>query len=145
VDRQLFFCSTIISIGDGRNTPFGEARWLDGLAPKDLAPDLYQVARFKRRTMHTEMQNDSWIRNLQNISTTERMEEFILLFMAVSEVHLSNHRDEIQWKWTIDGCYIVALAYDCQFLGTMSRFPTKYLWKAKAEQKCRFFCLLGSS
>jgi hypothetical protein len=62
VDRQLFFCSTIISIGDGRNTPFGEARWLDGLAPKDLAPDLYQVARFKRRTMHTEMQNDSWIR-----------------------------------------------------------------------------------
>jgi hypothetical protein len=96
VDRQLFFCSTIISIGDGRNTPFGEARWLDGLAPKDLAPDLYQVARFKRRTMHTEMQNDSWIRNLQNISTTERMEEFILLFMAVSEVHLSNHRDEIQ-------------------------------------------------
>jgi hypothetical protein len=37
-----FFCSTTVTIGDGRNTPFWESRWLDGIAPKDLAPELFK-------------------------------------------------------------------------------------------------------
>jgi hypothetical protein len=46
-DRQLFFCSTEISIGNGKDAPFWEARWLNGLSLKELAPNLYQVARMK--------------------------------------------------------------------------------------------------
>lgn len=34
VDRALFFASTTIQIGNGRKTPFWEARWLQGAAPK---------------------------------------------------------------------------------------------------------------
>lgn len=44
VDRELFFfffVSTTMVIGNGKNTPFWEARWLQGMAPKDLAPNLF--------------------------------------------------------------------------------------------------------
>jgi hypothetical protein len=60
VDRQLFFSSTLISIGDGKNTPFWEAKCLDGIAPKDLAPTLFQKkTRFKKRTLNIELHNDN--------------------------------------------------------------------------------------
>jgi hypothetical protein len=57
LDKHLFFCSTTIQIVDGKNTPFWKARWLQGLAPKDLAPNLYKLARFKSRSVHTELTN----------------------------------------------------------------------------------------
>jgi hypothetical protein len=31
----------VVSIGDGKVTPFWEARWLMGASPKELAPNLY--------------------------------------------------------------------------------------------------------
>jgi hypothetical protein len=55
-DKHLFFSSTKVLVGDGRNTPFWEARWLNGAAPKDLAPNLYATARFKR-TVQKELQS----------------------------------------------------------------------------------------
>lgn len=46
-DRDLFFASTFFTIGNGKDTPFWEAKWLNGVAPKTLAPNLYKKARFK--------------------------------------------------------------------------------------------------
>jgi hypothetical protein len=42
-DIQLFFQSTNIHVGNGKNTPFSEARWLHGTSPKELALELYMV------------------------------------------------------------------------------------------------------
>jgi hypothetical protein len=53
-DRALFFASTVITVGDGKNTPFWEARSINGVATKELAPNLYKQARFKSRTVHKE-------------------------------------------------------------------------------------------
>jgi hypothetical protein len=64
IDRHLFFCSTVMQGGNGKDTPFWEARWLHGQAPKDLAPELYKLARFKHMPVHTEMHNLNWLRNL---------------------------------------------------------------------------------
>jgi hypothetical protein len=41
VDRALFSSSTYISIGNGRNTPFWEAKWLHGTSPEELVPYLF--------------------------------------------------------------------------------------------------------
>jgi hypothetical protein len=101
-DRQLFFCSTEIILGNGKNTPFWEARWLNGMSPKELAPNLFLVPRMKRRTIYKELQNLNWIRNVRDISSIALLEEFILLFMALSYVELSDHQDNIRWKWTED-------------------------------------------
>jgi hypothetical protein len=55
-----------------------------GSTPRDLAPSLYEVARFKRRNVHVELKNNNWIRNFQQISTPTQLEEFTLLFMALA-------------------------------------------------------------
>jgi hypothetical protein len=81
VERQLFFSSTLVNIGDGKNTPFWETRWLNG-----MAPNLFNCARFKKRTIHTKIQNCNWIRNLNNINSSALIEEFTLLFMALAEI-----------------------------------------------------------
>jgi hypothetical protein len=73
-DRQLFFCSTVVDVGDGKDIPFWEARWLDGIAPKEQASKLFQVARLKTRSVYSELQNNNWIRNLKNITTFAHME-----------------------------------------------------------------------
>jgi hypothetical protein len=59
VDRQIFFSSTFIQIGNGKASPFRESRWLFGSAPKELAPSLFEVARFKKRSIQTEMRNNN--------------------------------------------------------------------------------------
>jgi hypothetical protein len=139
VDRQLFFCSTIIHVGNGRDTPFWEGRWLHGAAPKDLTPSLYAIAKFKFRKFYSELQNLNWIRNLQGISNTSQLEEFTVLFMALSTVTLTDQRDEIIWRWTTNGQYTIASAYESQFNCAMSIFPATAIWKAITAPKCKIF------
>jgi hypothetical protein len=112
-DRHLFFYLTYMQVGNGKSTPFWELRWLDGRAPKDLAPHLYDIAKFKRRSIHDELRNDNWIRSLGHILNTHQIEEFTMLFMALNSVTLTNQEDKITWKWTTDGKYSVASAYEC--------------------------------
>jgi hypothetical protein len=100
---QLFFCSTDVRVGNGKNTPFWKARWLKGTTPKDLAPNLFKIARYKRRTVSKELHNDNWVRNLENIDSEILIEEFTMLFMALSNVTLNDHQDIISWRWTPDG------------------------------------------
>jgi hypothetical protein len=44
-------------VGNGRTTPFWKARWLNGFAPRELAPNLYSLARFKKRSVASELSN----------------------------------------------------------------------------------------
>jgi hypothetical protein len=58
-DKQLFFTSTWILVGNGKSTPFWESRWLSGHSPKELSPSPYELARFKKRLVASEMHNDN--------------------------------------------------------------------------------------
>jgi hypothetical protein len=111
-------------------------------SPKDLAPNLYNIAHFKSRNVHVELRNNNWIKNLQNIDSTPLLEEFTLLFMALASVELTDKKGEITWTWTVDGMYSVALAYEYQFMGVVPHFPAKQIWQAKTEVKCKFFAWL---
>jgi hypothetical protein len=107
-----------------------------------LAPHLYDIAKFKRRSVHDELRNDNWIRSLGQIFTREQIEEFTMLFMALNSVTLTDQEDKITWKWTADGKYSVASTYECQFLGAMSFFSAYDIWRAITEPKCQFFVWL---
>jgi hypothetical protein len=98
IDKALFFNSTHVQIGNGRNTPFWEAKWLLGSTPKDIAPRLHRRARFKNRTVHKELHNSNWIRNLGVIGSPELLEEFVTLHMAISSVNLTEDNDLIFWN-----------------------------------------------
>jgi hypothetical protein len=121
-------------VADGKNTPFWESRWINGVAPKDLAPNLFQRIRFKR-TVQTELQNLNWARNIESIDNSTLMEEFVMLFMTLEPIQLSNKKDAVRWRWTDDGKFSVASAYSCQFKGSISLFPATPVWKAIVEPK----------
>jgi hypothetical protein len=138
-DTDLFFSSTVVSIGDGKVTPFWEARWLMGASPKELAPNLYQANRFKHRCVHDELTNLNWIKSLGDIQSPSLLEEFTMMFMALSSVVLTQQKDVIQWRWTSNAQFLVASAYDYQFQGSYSQFPAEGIWKAATAPKCKFF------
>jgi hypothetical protein len=108
-------------------------------APMELTPNIYKVAGRKKRSVHTELCNFNWIRNLQQLDSMIQLEEFTLLLMALASVTLSDNKDEIKWIWTANGKYSVASAYNCQFLGAASRLPGQILWKATSDSKSKFF------
>jgi hypothetical protein len=94
-DRSLFFSSTIIHIGNGKDNPFWEARWVHGAAPKDLAPGLYQTARYKKRSVFDELKKFSWIKNLQEILDLDLLDGYVQLYMALTTIQLSDNKDQI--------------------------------------------------
>jgi hypothetical protein len=89
------------------------------------------------------MRQFNWIRNIRRIDTKELLNEFILLFSTLNEVHLSEERDSIVWKWMVTGEYSAASAYEVQFLGAFPRYIASTIWQAKAEPPCRFFAWLA--
>jgi hypothetical protein len=110
-DRALFFVSTVISVGNGCNTPFWEARWLHGVSPRDLAPNFYKQARLKHWTVDKGLYNLKWIKNVRQLNTEELLDEFILLFTTSGDIHLTQEADTIFWKWTASGQYTASSAY----------------------------------
>jgi hypothetical protein len=81
-------------------------------------------------------------KNSNEITSATQLEEFTMLFIALDSVELSEQKDTISWNWTKDGKFSVSSAYECQFLGAMSRFPTPMIWKATAEPRSKFFAWL---
>jgi hypothetical protein len=104
-----------------------------------MAPNLYNIAKFKNKYVHYELSNRNWIKNLQGVSTISQLEELNNLFMAPSSTSLNDQDDEIRWIWTTDGKFTVSSAYDYQFLGALTFFNAADIWKAYTEQKCKSF------
>jgi len=92
--------------------------------------------------VHDELKNYNWIRNLKSVASETLLEEGVLLFTVLRDITLTNQRDQIIWRWTGSGHYSAASAYEIQFCGAMAPFPSEWVWKAKAEPKCKFFAWL---
>jgi hypothetical protein len=66
-----------------------------------------------------------------------------MLYMALSSVSLSDRHDEIIWRWRANGQYTAASAYDCQFKGAYTFFPTTEVWKV-FRVKVQILCMVNS-
>jgi hypothetical protein len=44
VNKQLFRASTVVTIGNSLKAELWNSSWLDGRAPRDIAPGLYRLA-----------------------------------------------------------------------------------------------------
>jgi hypothetical protein len=60
-DWALFQASTEIKLGNGKKPSFWQDKWLDGNAPKEIAPNLFKLTHFKNRTVAKELDNNNWI------------------------------------------------------------------------------------
>jgi hypothetical protein len=142
LDKQLFRASTVVTVGNGLLARFWDSPWCEGHAPRDLAPQLYQLAWRKNRSLRDEVQGDKWTRGLWRMTTAEQMAEFVSLWSLVQEVQFNDSQDEIRWKWSADGSYSAKSAYNIQFVGSFCPFNSKAIWKAKVEGKHSIFTWL---
>jgi hypothetical protein len=97
-DRDIYFFSIEIFVGDRKNTPFWESKWINGRSPRELAPKLYKSTEYKYRNVHTELKNNNWIRSFGNIQSSSLLEEFTLMFMDLSSMQLRQQKYVIKWR-----------------------------------------------
>ncbi|WVZ62397.1 hypothetical protein U9M48_012153 [Paspalum notatum var. saurae] len=138
-DAALFRASTIVIVGNGRKTNFWADSWLQGKAPMDIAPSLFQLAWRKKNKVSEELINLNWTRGLWRMNSVQQMADFIKLWDLVQAVYLSDAEDTIRWKWTADGVYSSKSAYLVQFNGFVRSSNAKFIWRAHAEGKHKFF------
>ncbi|WVZ96648.1 LOW QUALITY PROTEIN: hypothetical protein U9M48_042260, partial [Paspalum notatum var. saurae] len=133
-DRLLFSASTSVSIGDGKKAKFWHDSWLDGMAPRNLAPHLFDLVARKNKTPLSSMEMAGSTRNAIEIM------EFVSLWAMIQDVHLQPKTlDSIVWKWTPDGVFSIKSAYRAQFLGSYRHLNADFIWKAQAEPKRKLF------
>ena len=70
MDCLLFNASTRVTIGDGNGARFWHHSWLEGEAPRYLAPNLFKLVRRKNRMVHQELNNGNWIKSLHTRITS---------------------------------------------------------------------------
>ena len=88
-DMQLFKCCTKISIGDGSRALFWIDRWMDGVAPREVAPQLFYRARHKQTTVADALQEGKWMIGLQRLNSVEILRSFVLLWYLNQGLTLS--------------------------------------------------------
>jgi len=73
---------------------------LDGEAPKNLAPHLFELVRMKNKTVHQELSQDAWIQTLgRKITTSSHLQEFVSLWIRIQDFQLQpDIEDQITWK-----------------------------------------------
>jgi mannosylglycoprotein endo-beta-mannosidase len=82
-DKQLFRVCTSVTLGNRKTTKFWESSWLDGKAPRDLAPNLYKLAWRKNQTVADDLHDGNWMRGMWRTSSSHEMAEFMLLWPLV--------------------------------------------------------------
>jgi hypothetical protein len=127
-------------VGNGTTASFWQSSWLQGTAPKNIAPTLFKKTKRRNVRVNKALERNKWVDHVSPISSQQEVTEFVALWELTREVTLDNSReDSIRWRWTVDGEYTTKSAYRIQFEGTFSKMKIMPIWKAKAEPKCRFF------
>jgi hypothetical protein len=52
-----------------------------------------------------ELQNSNWIRNLKNIENEEQLDEFVMMFMAISDDQKDQKNLKIDCEWKVFCCF----------------------------------------
>jgi hypothetical protein len=142
---ELFYAATTITIGDGKMEKFWHTPWLHGRKPKEIASSIFAISKRKNFTVWEGLQQDFWINkpNSHKISTPNHIVDFVELWALVNEISLDEDtKDDIKWKFTSNGEYSAASAYNAQFEGMVNSFMMEAVWKTWALPKCKLFAWL---
>jgi hypothetical protein len=127
-DRALFTASTNV-VGDGHKCRFWHDAWLDGEAPRHLAPSPFAMTKMKNGSVYMELRAYHWINALRGgITTAAQIHEFVSLWNRTQDTHLTpGMRDSILWRWTTDGTYSTCSAFRIQFRGSFGPFRSSLI------------------
>ena len=111
-DKQLFAACTKITLGNGKRASFWTDKWLNGIAPADETPLLFQLATRKSLTMAKALHNGIWLRSIKRISNEEELHQILQLWIKIEGVQLTEEDDSIQWLPCANGQYSAKSAYE---------------------------------
>jgi len=97
-ERELFFASTHMVLGNGQSALFWEDRWIDGHSVREIAPLLYDCIpkrRHKIRTVADGLASNSWARDIQGVLGIPEVGQYLLLWLAVTPTVLSEEEDRL--------------------------------------------------
>jgi hypothetical protein len=145
-DMDIFYAGTTITVGNGMETPFWHAPWLDGRKPIEIAPLIFASSKRKNWKVAHALQNNAWVHKvgLGDGFSFEHLSQFVELWGLIQNFHLNdNIEDDITWKLTESGHYSTKSAYDLQFLGSTFSSLYKSMWKMWAPPKIKLFTWLA--
>lgn len=91
-DHTFFATNARIEVGNGKSTLFWYDTWMRDKPLKGKLPNLFQVARYKNRTVVKEVEANNWIRSVRNITTTEQIQEYVILWNSMRDIHMTDDR-----------------------------------------------------
>lgn len=145
-DRDFFYASTTITVGNGSKNSFWEAPSVHGRKPNDVAPLIHEASTRKNWKVRDALKEGFWINKIKmtaNFSKT-RICQFVELWLLISYFPLEEQaEDEITWKHARNGQYSSATAYSVQFLGKVHSPMDHTVWKASTPPKVKFFAWLA--
>ncbi|KAE8811018.1 hypothetical protein D1007_12167 [Hordeum vulgare] len=141
-DRNLFYASTAVSLGDGATASFWHSSWTGAGNLRSEFPTLHKHSRKKNRSVREALHNDTWIKDLAHGDNAHIWAETLRLhrWLQTSGPHLQeNSRDSISWIHEASGLYSASSAYKAQFQGhTRSPFR-KLIWASWAPARLKIF------
>ena len=146
MDKNLFYASMTITVGNGARTPFWDSPWVRDQKPRDIAPLIYDASSWKTWKLREALQDDAWVRKIKVTPnfTFEHLRQFIELWSTIRDFPLEVHaEDDIVWKHTESGIYTAKSAYLAQFFGIIRSPMELAVWKAWAPPKVKFFAWLA--
>jgi hypothetical protein len=113
-DMNILFADTTFTLGNGKKTPFWLATWLNGRAPKDIAPKIFEFSKRMNWMVSQALTNAARIMdiNFKGPFSEVHLAQFIDLWILINNVHLHlDIEDSIVWKLKMThkyrGCIIV--------------------------------------
>jgi hypothetical protein len=61
-DEDLFNASTMVTVGNGKIAKLWKSSWIQGQAPKSIAPSLFRKTKRKNITVDKALTNNNWVR-----------------------------------------------------------------------------------
>lgn len=146
LDRDLFYASTRITIGNGACAPFWDSPWVNGEKPSVIAPLIFEASTRKKWKVQEAMHAGAWLSKIKlpNNWTMEHIRQLVTLWARPRAIPLAvDAEDTITWKHTASGIYSATSAYSAQLLGLVSSPMGFAVWKAWAPPKMKFFAWLA--
>jgi hypothetical protein len=141
-EKDLFFASTTMTVGDGQTAIFWEDRWIHGRSISEIAPELYSCIpkrRRKHRTVADGLQANNWARDIQGVIGVHEIGQYLRIWRLIEHTVLTTEPDRLVWKWNSSGEYTANSAYLATFQGSIQCKAWRMIWKAWAPPGVKFF------
>jgi hypothetical protein len=122
IEKSHFFAKSVISIiGNGASTLFWTDNWLHGTAIRDIAPEV--AAKVGKRALSSTtvvqaLDNFRWVNDIRAPLYMLGLQQYLLLWDSLREVHLSHGPDQHRWRHVISGVFSSKSCYQSLFAGS---------------------------